>query len=60
MVTMGCNEACPCVPGLARQDWPVPDPKGQSIARVRVVRDEIRGQVTELIRQLTGAAAPSS
>lgn len=50
LVTMGCGEECPYVPGLRREDWPLPDPKGQSIERVREIRDEIRGRVAELLR----------
>ena len=48
LVTMGCGEACPHVPGLVRDDWPLPDPKGQPPARVRAIRDEIRARVEEL------------
>ena len=48
LVTMGCGEACPHVPGLAREDWPLPDPKGQPPARVREIRDEIRARVEDL------------
>jgi arsenate reductase len=49
LVTMGCGESCPVVPGLRRQEWNLPDPKGQPIERVRSVRDEIRRRVGELI-----------
>jgi arsenate reductase (thioredoxin) len=42
LVTMGCGEACPVVPGARREDWPLEDPKGQPPARVREIRDEIR------------------
>ncbi|MFY9345437.1 MAG: arsenate reductase ArsC [Planctomycetota bacterium] len=49
LVTMGCGEACPAVPGLRREDWPLPDPKGQPIDKVRAIRDEIRDQVHDLI-----------
>ena len=52
LVTMGCVEACPAVLGLGRQDWPLPDPKGQPIARVREIRDEIRGRVQRLLAAL--------
>jgi arsenate reductase len=48
LVTMGCGEACPHVPGLARDDWPLPDPKGQPPEHVRAIRDEIRARVEEL------------
>jgi arsenate reductase len=49
LVTMGCGEACPVVPGLERSDWPLEDPKGKSIDTVRAIRDVIRDKVTELI-----------
>ena len=49
LVTMGCGEACPAVSGLARDDWPLPDPKDQPIARVREIRDEIRARVAKLL-----------
>ena len=49
LVTMGCGDACPHVAGATRDDWPLEDPKGQPIARVRQIRDEIRGRVQEMI-----------
>ena len=49
LVTMGCGEACPFIPGLERQDWPLEDPKGKPIERVREIRDEIRARVQNLI-----------
>lgn len=49
LVTMGCGEACPVVPGLRREDWPLQDPKGQSIDTIRKIRDEIKGRVQQLI-----------
>jgi arsenate reductase (thioredoxin) len=39
LVTMGCGEACPVVPGVERDDWPLDDPKGQPVADVRRIRD---------------------
>ena len=48
LVTMGCGDACPYVPGLKKLDWPLEDPKGQPIERVRAIRDEIRELVTAL------------
>lgn len=50
LVTMGCGEACPFVPGLRREDWPLADPKGQSLEQVRVIRAEIRARVQQLIQ----------
>jgi arsenate reductase len=49
LVTLGCGEACPAVPGLRREDWPLPDPKGQPPERVREIREEIRTRVRELV-----------
>jgi arsenate reductase len=48
LVTMGCGEACPYVPGLQKLDWPLPDPKGQSVDAVRSIRDDIRQRVLAL------------
>ena len=55
LVTMGCGEACPFVPGLERRDWPLPDPKGQKLDVVRGVREEIRDRVTALVRDRSWA-----
>lgn len=49
LVTMGCGENCPYVPGLRREDWPLRDPKGLAIAEVRAIRDEVRSRVEELL-----------
>ncbi len=49
LITMGCGEACPYVPGLERQDWPLEDPKGKPIERVREIRDEVRERVQALL-----------
>jgi len=60
LVTMGCGEACPAVPGLRREDWPLEDPKGKPARRVREIRDEVRARVVDLIRRegLAGTADP--
>jgi arsenate reductase len=49
LVTMGCGDECPYVPGAQRDDWPLEDPKGKPIERVREIRDEIRQRVQALI-----------
>ena len=49
LVTMGCGEACPVVPGLRRLDWPLEDPKGKPVERVRGIRDDVRARVVELL-----------
>lgn len=50
LITMGCGEQCPVVPGVRRDDWPLPDPAGQDLAAVRAVRDVIAARVTALVR----------
>ena len=49
LVTMGCGDACPVVPGLRRDDWPLADPKGKPVEDVRRIRDEIRERVATLL-----------
>ena len=50
LITMGCGEQCPFVPGLRRDDWPLEDPKGKPIERVRAIRDDVRARVTALLQ----------
>jgi arsenate reductase len=50
LVTMGCGEACPVVPGLERDDWPLEDPKGKPIERVREIRADIAERVRGLLQ----------
>jgi arsenate reductase (thioredoxin) len=57
LVTMGCGDECPFVPGLATDDWPLPDPKNQPIDVVRNIRDDIRQRVLQLL-QARGWARP--
>ena len=56
LVTMGCGDACPVVPGLRRDDWPLPDPKGKPLDEVRRIRDEIRARVRQLARTESASA----
>ena len=49
LITMGCGDQCPVVPGLRRDDWPLEDPKGKDLVRVRAIRDEIRQRVATLL-----------
>jgi arsenate reductase len=51
LVTMGCGDACPVVPGLRRDDWPLADPKGQPPERVREIRDEVRARVARFVAE---------
>jgi arsenate reductase len=49
LITMGCGDQCPVVPGVQRDDWPLEDPKGKPVETVRAIRDEIRQRVRELV-----------
>ena len=49
LITMGCGDECPVVPGVRRDDWPLDDPKGRPLDEVRRIRDEIRVRVAALI-----------
>ena len=49
LVTMGCGDECPYVPGLERDDWPLDDPKGQPLEQVRRIRDDVRARVRRLV-----------
>lgn len=49
LITMGCGDECPFVPGLRRDDWALQDPKGLPLDDVRRIRDEIRERVTALV-----------
>jgi protein-tyrosine-phosphatase len=52
VVTMGCGDACPYVPGKRYEDWPLDDPAGQPLQAVRPIRDEIRARVKKLLTEL--------
>ncbi len=49
LVTMGCGDECPVIPGARRDDWPLEDPKGKPLDRVREIRDDIKRRVTTLL-----------
>ena len=51
LITMGCGDKCPYVPGLRRDDWPLRDPKGLSIDEVRAIRNGIKSRVERLLKQ---------
>jgi arsenate reductase len=59
LVTMGCAEECPHVPGVEVEDWPLEDPKGRPLARVREIRDEIQQRVAALVHARGWGRAPS-
>jgi protein-tyrosine-phosphatase len=49
LITMGCGDECPYVPGARRDDWPVDDPKGQPMERVRAIRNDLHARVEALV-----------
>lgn len=56
VVTMGCGDACPYVPGTRYLDWELPDPRGRPLDEVRATRDVIAGRVQALLAELDGAS----
>jgi protein-tyrosine-phosphatase len=52
IVTMGCGDACPYIPGKRYIDWDLPDPKGRPLAEVRATRDEIERRIDDLLKEL--------
>jgi protein-tyrosine-phosphatase len=52
VVTMGCGDACPVVPGVRYEDWPLDDPAGLGVAAVRPIRDQIERRVRDLLTRL--------
>jgi protein-tyrosine-phosphatase len=57
VITMGCGDTCPYLPGVRIEDWPLEDPAGQGLDAVRRIRDQIRGRVEQLLADL--GVAPS-
>jgi protein-tyrosine-phosphatase len=55
VVTMGCGDECPYIPGKRYVDWDLPDPKGRPLAEVRATRDDIAGRVETLVAELDAA-----
>jgi protein-tyrosine-phosphatase len=52
VITMGCGDECPYIPGKRYLDWDLPDPKGRPVDEVRATRDEIAARVTQLLAEL--------
>jgi arsenate reductase len=60
IVTMGCGDQCPYFPGKRYIDWDLPDPKGQPIAQVRAIRDDIANRVHQLVAELDSVHTPAT
>jgi len=52
VITMGCGDTCPFFPGKRYEDWVLEDPAGQGIEPVRIIRDEIKRRVTQLLSEI--------
>ena len=52
LITMGCGDSCPVVPGARLEDWPIEDPKGRPIDVVRGIRDDVRERVARFVERL--------
>ena len=59
VVTMGCGDECPYIPGKRYVDWDLADPKGRPLDEVRATRDDIAGRVEALAAELDGCARPA-
>lgn len=57
VITMGCGDACPVLPGTSYRDWKLEDPAGKGIEAVRPIRDEIKTRVEALVAELLPAGA---
>ena len=60
VVTMGCGDECPFIPGKRYIDWDLPDPRGRPIAEVRALRDEIRRRVRGLAEELDAGSTAAA
>jgi arsenate reductase len=58
LITMGCGDRCPVVPRAQVLDWPLADPKGQPVERVREIRDDVRRRVQEFIDAIQWGRTP--
>jgi arsenate reductase len=57
VITMGCGDECPFIPGKRYIDWDLPDPAGRAVEEVRAIRDKVARRVGELLTELDSAAA---
>ena len=59
VITMGCGDTCPVVPGVRYEDWSVADPAGQDVEAVRIIRDDIEARVRTLLTSLGITTGPA-
>jgi arsenate reductase len=60
VITMGCGDSCPYVPGTRYEDWPLDDPAGLDVEQVRPIRDDIRVRVEKLLEELGAHPTPAT
>ena len=60
VITMGCGDSCPVLPGRRYEDWVLADPAGQSLEAIRPIRNEIEQRVRTLLDQLAVSAEPGA
>jgi arsenate reductase len=60
LVTMGCGAVCPVIPQIRREDWPLEDPKGKPVERVRQIRDDIRDRILKFATKMEVAKSSVS
>jgi arsenate reductase len=60
LVTMGCGAVCPVIPQIRREDWPLEDPKGKPVERVRQIRDDIRNRILQFATKMEVAKSSVS
>jgi arsenate reductase len=58
VITMGCGDTCPVIPGTRYVDWDLRDPKDLPLKQVRAIRDDIKGRVVDLVKDLDRARIP--
>lgn len=58
VITMGCGDACPIFPGKRYEDWDLEDPAGQDLDTVRVIRDDIKARIQQLVAELVPTDTP--
>jgi protein-tyrosine-phosphatase len=57
VITMGCGDACPLLPGKRYEDWEIEDPDGKTLDEIRIIRDQIKDKVAELLQSIEAVAA---
>ena len=57
VITMGCGDACPLLPGKQYEDWEIDDPDGKTLEEIRIIRDQIKAKVSRLLQSIETAVS---